>query len=463
MRKIGLFLIFFVLGIYNIAFGYNYQDFLNFTVQTATEVDSSNWNQNAAAFYLLRQSTIENEIANRGVDVNSYNNFIARVSYTTSGGIRYYYYYYYFFNYLTNGTISITNSVCNIANTSGIYLNYKVREVYNGSYELWSAGITSQNLPSIGYSKSGYYGLQTLPVSDYYQWRLENMYVEPFTFEFDDNYDYIIDGVNVLKRSYSVSSWTLGWIDSIDKVSKLQFDLIDNNYDYESPLYSSTYNGDLELISQKSNLYLAGNALEVPSRVISYNNKYKLNIYIYSGDTLLNTLTYNYKWLPVNAVISGDFSGDSSGGVIISTGSGDFNTQDSTNTIMDSSEVDDIINEYLSGDIEDLADDFGFTALDNPFTTFLFHILESTYDALTLREPVVLNATYNGMTFTLNSNDFITPDSGFKTFIRALLIFLYIYGNYKYFHYLITLVETAKIDKVINEIGTDEFNDSNIM
>lgn len=85
------------------------------------------------------------------------------------------------------------------------------------------------------------------------------------------------------------------------------------------------------------------------------------------------------------------------------------------------------------------------------------------YDALTEDNNIVLSADYKTIHFTLNSDDFITQSSALKDFVRVLLIFLYIYGNYIFFHHLIVLIQMAKIDKAIQQLGTDEFYDSDIM
>lgn len=232
--------------------------------------------------------------------------------------------------------------------------------------------------------------------------------------------------------------------------------------------YNDYYDGeDMQYFPSNNSVYIA-------RRKIYLKNIYTLTIYAseeklksdYSnvGDSLV----YTYIFLPQNAVISN--------GIITNYGSGDnYNVQDSTNDIInninDSSDVTNILDSYfptissgnISGELNKIASEFGFTPLDNPFTTFLLHILESTYDALTLREPVVLTADYKTMHFVLSSEQFRTPDSDLKYFIRNCMIFLYLYGNYIFFHHLLTLIETARIDKAVAVLGTDEFYDSDIL
>lgn len=467
MRKIGLFLIFFVLGIYNIAFA-------AFPTYNLTKLESSvdreiilnevirNFNVRTTgnSTWQAKYDSLYNQIVrSNSFSFGIINNTNASTNYQITYDIK------------TNGiTISSVPTNKNsyfyknssqdskfYLNNDDFYLNQTIYNTRNAFYNYSSADMIYQLLLD---QEGNYweYSSTDFSIADV---------KPPFTFEpwYDlTTTQYYNVLTYVVKRSYSVNNWSLGYVTDYGNYDYYKFDLIDSAYDPESPLYYVTIDKNRNVIN-RNQLIFTGDSVYVPSRLMQFNYQYKLNIYLYTADAVVDTKTFYIRFIPVDSQIIID-SGDSSGvisGTVDYSPSGDFNTQDSTNNIMDSSQVDNIINEYLSGDVEDLSNEFGYTALDNPFTTFLFHILESIYDALTLRESVVLTATYNGMTFTLNSDDFITPESPIKTFIRSLLIFLYIYGNYKYFHYLITLVETAKIDKVVNEIGTDEFHDSNIM
>ena len=146
------------------------------------------------------------------------------------------------------------------------------------------------------------------------------------------------------------------------------------------------------------------------------------------------------------------------------TGSVEDSTQEIKDTLTDTSGVNDLINENLSGDINTWGTKIGYTPIDNPFTTFLLNLVRRVYNALTQRGNVRLDFNHHGTTdWFINSSDFVTPDSPIKTLVKWCLVFLYIYGNYKYFHHLLTLVETARIDEAISTLGTDEFYDSDIM
>lgn len=141
------------------------------------------------------------------------------------------------------------------------------------------------------------------------------------------------------------------------------------------------------------------------------------------------------------------------------------NSVDNINDSITSTEgSDDLINSYLSGDIDSWSSDLGYHPFENPFTSFLYNLVVNVYDALTRRGNVVLNLNHHNTTgWVINTDDFITPNSPLKNLIKWSMIFFYLYGNYKFFHYLLTLIETAKIDKAIATLGTDEFYDSDIM
>lgn len=140
------------------------------------------------------------------------------------------------------------------------------------------------------------------------------------------------------------------------------------------------------------------------------------------------------------------------------------NTEDIINSITSVDNVDSTIDSFLSGDINYWSNEIGYSSFENPFSTFLLDLVTNVYNALTQRGDVILDFNHHGTTdWVINTREFITPESDVKNLIKWSLVFFYIYGNYKYFHYLITLIETARIDKAISDLGTDEFYDSDIM
>lgn len=276
--------------------------------------------------------------------------------------------------------------------------------------------------------------------------------------------------MNVNKFDYITSRINLGLIEDLD------YYLIEINFKDENGIiigsdYDITNQVNYTSLEWENNaLYRYGRNLYANTVYLNYERPYLLSIDVYEDRYISHNYEYYYIFYPNNAVIEN--------GVIVDSGSGDYNNQDLSiainnginnviGNINDSSQVDSILNTNLgngaSGDIEGIANQFGFTPLDNPFTTFLLHIVESVYDSLTLRADRTLSATYMGMTFNLRSQDFTTPNGDLKLFIRDMMIFLYLYGNYKFFHYLITLLQTARVDKAIAVLGTDEFYDSDIM
>lgn len=444
------------------SYAWTYEDFLEFSNQTSTSVPDGQLNKDSSRFYLLRQTQIENAITSRGYDVDNYNNFISRVSSTTSSGTRYYYYYYYFFNYLDNGSISISNSVCNIANTNGIYLEYRVRQGYNGSYELWSAGLTTQNLASIGYNKQGYYGLQTLPVDNYYGWRLENDYVEPIRVNFIANGDelsYYTNGlkVNNLTVYYDFNQWVnLGTI-----INGEDFTFVGSLARISNP---STDYHLYETFNYPENLYITDNMyVDINSYNLNSGQFYSLALGVYKDNEYVTE--FNVYYYINGGPSSGDWlivrSGDSEAGPDAQTNT--KNIIDSINDgftslfTIDSGDVDEIYNNALtyfpSGDSPVALYDIIFGSLDG----------NSSGDFIISWDNFNLIATISGGN-VFYSGDFIAGNSiNFSKFCRENEQFFilkgYINSFTQFFFILGFLLVFYKCIMVMLGVSTDFINE----
>lgn len=275
--------------------------------------------------------------------------------------------------------------------------------------------------------------------------------------------------LNLNKFNYNSPRINLGIIEDLDYYAiEVRFK-DENGLIIGSDLELTNQNNYSNLEWENNALYRYGQQLYANTIYLKYEKTYNLNFKVYSDRNNYDEFDFYYIFYPPNAIIEN--------GVVISAGSGDYDNQDLSlaiqqninnliGSINDDSQIEGILNTEFtsnSGDIEVYAEKFGFTALDNPFTTFLLHILEETFDALTDPNNTTLSADYKTLHFELNSDDFTTPDSPTKDFIRNLLIFLYLYGNYRFFNHLLVLIQTAKIDKAIATLGTDEFYDSDIM
>lgn len=188
---------------------------------------------------------------------------------------------------------------------------------------------------------------------------------------------------------------------------------------------------------------------QLPTKYIDY--------YIESSNTVVQNGV-----VITSSIFSGDYMGD------YDNQQQENQNNDNTDKIVDSINstdgADELINSYLSGDVDSWGADLGYHPFENPFTSFLFNLVNNVYDSLTRRGNVVLDFNHHNSTgWVINTDEFITPEGPLKNLIRWSMIFFYLYGNYKFFHYLLTLIETAKIDKAIATLGTDEFYDSDIM
>lgn len=208
-------------------------------------------------------------------------------------------------------------------------------------------------------------------------------YTIPTSVDFDPNgvqvaYRDYVDLPYADKVDYSVGSWLLGEMLDFGDYAKIKMVLVNN--DLGNTVTEAFYFPETNVNLNNNLAFNSENKLYVKSNLINYNQCYGLTFYFYNSrnDTEFDdtaTLQFNYIFLPINAVIEN--------GSIVSAGSGDFSQQDNANTISntinDDSEVDSILSDTFtlgSGDFEEYASEFGFTPLDNPYTTFLLHLLE---------------------------------------------------------------------------------------
>lgn len=440
---------------------------------TMSKADAFDFCKENSGYSTLFESPSNNESTN----YISYANFLSYLENRTEQ-----YYYVRLDNSLYTQkyfTIEFFDNVINVSDTGFTFVTNEEKTGTNKEFQTyWNWYYTRGNTTN-KYTSGYTYSFPTTAVKMYMLYGNGEILAASFDVgpqtSFIPNYDHIVtvnshNNVNAILRNYSIYQWKIGETENFSQLDAFMFLLNDLSLGYR--VGNVTGYRELNQISGNGALYFQPPNLYVNSRYISYNHLYQLIVSkTYNNNETLEY--YYFVFLPLNAVISN--------GQIISVGSGDYSVQDSTNaiianqesgdnkiigTLTDDSEIDSILdNEFTSnsGDIEVYAEKFGFTALDNPFTTFLLHILDSTFDALTEPNDVVLSADYKTLHFELNSGDFTTPASPLKDFIRNLLIFLYIYGNYRFFNHLIVLIQTAKIDKAIATLGTDEFYDSDIM
>lgn len=447
-------LLVFVLGCFSNCWAYSWDDFCDF-IEDTQDLQTNSGLKSAGLYLLNNRTYVETQISNLNVNVDNYSTIIMKSAPSSIAGLE-----LYMYTKSNNNGYWFVNSSNNVQFSNG-FNTYGQRIVINKpGNNSWNESYRFNNI-DLGKC----WGLlDTEPTDGNFRSAiLQNKYNPRPQIYFMPNYDEIVNvdsnftEVNCLKRDYSLPNWTIGTTTNFNELLDFIFTLRDN----------TTFE-DIGFIRNSTAEYSNGalyydiyeNKMFVNSRFIQYNRVYTLSVSMQTASESTTVDTFDFIFLPLNSTITN--------GVITNVGSGDYSVQDSTNEIIssitDDGDIDNVLNEYLpSGDITDIAtSNFQFTLLDNPFSTFLWHLLDSVYGALVDTGNVTLEADYKTLHFELNSDDFTLPDSEFKTFLRTVLIFLYIYGNYRYFHYLISLLETANIDRVIAELGTDEFYDSDI-
>lgn len=259
-------------------------------------------------------------------------------------------------NHIVNGTGgNASNWYSPYYYSNNVVLAYRFR-LDNGNYKDY------YNYPTFTFSEVDYfyakqYDINTTQlVMEFGEEYPTNFIVNKFKYQANNDIqikDSVDRIVNILKRDYSTQSWKLGDLIDDGGYEYLLFNLIDMEVDQESPITSFEIDSNRNYVFRQGSLSLNGDDLNISSRVLQYNKMYKLNIYgresvVSENRDLLGT--YYYKWLPLNAVLntSGDWSSGETG-AIVSYGSGDFNVQDATNSIIDL--IMDPGGEITSGDV----------------------------------------------------------------------------------------------------------------
>lgn len=103
------------------------------------------------------------------------------------------------------------------------------------------------------------------------------------------------------------------------------------------------------------------------------------------------------------------------------------NTDKIIDTLTDDSEVDNMLAEFGSGDINTMASKFGLPSIPNPFSQFIETIFYGITDVLTLDGDVTLDFGFQGQHMYLHSSDFTTPLNAATVFISGFLTFIYVY------------------------------------
>lgn len=219
-----------------------------------------------------------------------------------------------------------------------------------------------------------------------------------------------------------------------------------------------------------------GDIRNVYKNTIVENNEYNTNFYIdtynHANDILHIAITpqegYNFGSYELYYYIYNNYTVVQNGSVIpTSTFTGDYqqqyDTQTTTNeiieniqqnadnvsdTLTDDSQVNNILDDTLSGD--KLINDIGFNFVVNPFENFIKTTLQGFTNALLGEGNVVYHIPLIGTSITINSNDFVLPEHPFFDFIHLVLNAFVVYMIAKYGFQLYDWINTGRIQNLLN-------------
>lgn len=357
---------------------------------------------------------------------------------------------------------NINNGIFNIYTSSGPKItSNSTRTLFNrvpsGPYDYFYR-FTAYNTSTSGYSIT--FNTNNYDYALYYdngtwkEYSLDDKTIYSDSFDFDPNYDIIANynsyqNVYTKKYDYSVQNWIMGDIVFSENYNRYEIQLLDTDGNVlQRGIYNKTLNTNTNY-----NIFItsSGNHLYVKSSYITFKKIYTLVIYPQdeSGNISDNNFVGTFLYLPLNASFSGD--------VILSTGSGDYTTQNSSNDIVDSltdtSEADSTLNNFFSGDTNDFANNLGYSPIENPFVSIISNTLQSMIDIILGSGNVDLDFSFGHQTYVVHSDDFTLPNGSIKTFVTLVSNGFLVWLIVKYGMMLYTWINSGRIQNIMNEVN----------
>lgn len=420
---------------------WDWEDLVDFATQVTTNQPSSlnSGFLNALNRFTSNPNSYKDAITNAGILTQNYHNFLI---YNNNNNL-----WFYMFNYTDNSTVMFRSSDVWFYNVNGysILVKDNLTTANKQQYTNQAMYVSGTSMIPITI------GLQSKTVSDYYGWFFEQNF-NYFTSQFIPYHDAVVTfsshtNVNALKYSYSVMQWALGSTDgfsSLDSFRMFLYDEFDENI-------VGAVSGDqaLNVINNGGATFFIQPKLYVRSSYIRYNRLYSLHI-VKTLEGVDTREDYYFVFLPRNAVITN--------GIITSSGSGDFTTQDATNAIID--EISNTAN--LSGDLASISsgeiyEKLGFQTYNTNWATFIWNMLLSLKDKLLLDNgPVTFTFPYMKTYITVSSSDFTVPNGLLKGFISTFLTFGLIVLIYQRITALYHRLEEGNVSEVLTWSDVDD-------
>lgn len=232
---------------------------------------------------------------------------------------------------------------------------------------------------------------------------------------------------------------------------------------YNAELFQYRYqNGRWKLINVKTYEKIGTTTNNQISVTLIGNQYYEDTLYSLQmnpdPDSLFSPYSQPFFVKGSNTVISGGaldlnntFSGD-----YYNNYNNDTNTQDIINNTNDMSDVDNSLNEFISGDALDIANKFGFVMFSQEYYDFIYNTIVDIVGVLEETGDVYFDYSMHGESPTrIYSSSFTIPNGTLKNFITMFLISCTVFAFYKYIADILELISTGNILEALSEFKVD--------
>lgn len=242
------------------------------------------------------------------------------------------------------------------------------------------------------------------------------------------------------RYTYNNNKWLLGTCSGLEDVTEVVFKMID--------LTSDSVIATCYKTGSASNMRLVGNDLQIDGYILYQNQPYRLNYDVYVDGEIVESDFYDVVFMDRFAVINN--------GVVDSYGSGDsYNVQNSTNELMDNSQVGAILQGFGSGD---MSTKLGFQEYNNPFQDIIFGFAYNLATTLNSSGDVYFDYSMHGESPTrIYASYFTTPETALKQFIRISMVFGVMFVVYNQFREIIEAISTARAPEILHDIDADVY------
>ena len=132
-------------------------------------------------------------------------------------------------------------------------------------------------------------------------------------------------------------------------------------------------------------------------------------------------------------------------------------TEPILDTLTDDEQVSGELAGLISGDATDIASRFGYSPVENPFTTVILDVMTDMTDILLGSGDQTLNFGFGGKNIIVHSSDFVLPTNRITTFLHLLVNGFFIWGIYKYGFTLYQWINSGRLQNLVNEANRHQY------